>query len=74
MAALLDGARGSGNQQIHVTSRLYHREMRMVLFGHTLDEDSETLLLKHIINVPGLEFWHLNIFYYFFKPVLNVLT
>ncbi|KAI3415622.1 hypothetical protein GPALN_005220 [Globodera pallida] len=54
LAALVDGARGSGNYQVHViSSRRHFREMRLILFGHTLDEDSETLLLKHMVNVPA---------------------
>ncbi|KAL3096073.1 hypothetical protein niasHS_005832 [Heterodera schachtii] len=54
LAALLDGIRGSGNYQVHlISSQRHFRAMRMLQFGQSLDEDSEVLLLKHIINVPA---------------------
>jgi len=52
LASLLDGARGSGNYQIFVTSNKTMRSLRILPYGQLLDEESEQQLMKHIITVP----------------------
>jgi DnaJ homolog subfamily C member 13 len=52
LASLLDGARGSGNYQIFVTSSKTTRSLRILPYSQLLDEESEQQLMKHITNVP----------------------
>jgi hypothetical protein len=52
LATLIDGARGSGNYQIYVTSEKFRRDYRVLPVDRFLDEDSEASHLKHIINIP----------------------
>lgn len=52
LASLIDGSRASSNYQIFVMSRNFEKNLRISPFKYLLDEDGESQLMKHIINVP----------------------
>lgn len=52
LAALIDGSRGSGNYQLYVKSKRMDKSLRVLPLNYLLDEESETILIKHIINCP----------------------
>uniref|UniRef100_A0A914YWG2 J domain-containing protein n=1 Tax=Panagrolaimus superbus TaxID=310955 RepID=A0A914YWG2_9BILA len=52
LASLIDGSRASSNYQIFVMSRNFEKNLRILPFKYLLDEDGESQLMKHIINVP----------------------
>ncbi|CEF67733.1 DnaJ homolog subfamily C member 13 [Strongyloides ratti] len=53
LASLIDGTRSSGNMQIFVfAANRFDRSLKLLPHKYVLDEESETLLLKHIISPP----------------------
>ncbi|CCG58567.1 Protein CBR-RME-8, isoform b [Caenorhabditis briggsae] len=52
LASLLDGIRASGNQEVFVCGHRFERNLRVIPFSTTLDEDAESQCMKHIIAPP----------------------
>lgn len=52
LASLLDGIRASGNQEVFVCGHRFERNLRVIPFASSLDEDSESQCMKHIIAPP----------------------
>lgn len=52
LASLLDGSRASGNREIFVLGRAFDRALRILPPGYLLDEDSESLCMRHVISPP----------------------
>lgn len=52
LASLLDGIRASGNQEVFVCGHRFERNLRVIPFSTSLDEDAESQCMKHIIAPP----------------------
>ncbi|VDN56737.1 unnamed protein product [Dracunculus medinensis] len=52
LASLMDGSRASGNLNVHVLGSSYQYSFRLLPHGFLLDEDSESLCMRHIISPP----------------------
>uniref|UniRef100_A0A8R1HPJ1 J domain-containing protein n=1 Tax=Caenorhabditis japonica TaxID=281687 RepID=A0A8R1HPJ1_CAEJA len=52
LASLLDGIRASGNNEVFVCGHRFERNLRIIPFSTSLDEDSESQCMKHIIAPP----------------------
>lgn len=48
----MDGSRASGNLNVHVLGSSYQYSFRLLPHGFLLDEDSESLCMRHIISPP----------------------
>uniref|UniRef100_A0A0N4Z1M3 J domain-containing protein n=1 Tax=Parastrongyloides trichosuri TaxID=131310 RepID=A0A0N4Z1M3_PARTI len=53
LASIIDGTRSSGNLEVFVfAANCFDRSIRLLPHKYLLDEEGETLLLKHIISPP----------------------
>ncbi|CAD6190910.1 unnamed protein product [Caenorhabditis auriculariae] len=52
LASLLDGIRASGNDEVFVTGFRFERHLRVIPLTTTLDEDSESQCMRHMIAAP----------------------
>lgn len=52
LASLLDGSRASGNRDVFVLGHKFDRGLRLLPHGFLLDEDNESLCMRHVISPP----------------------